>query len=148
MKRLIIFSAFILLLLPIVSSIGEGDTISQQQLNLWNADTVPLQCRQGNFSYIFGEPQFNKQLSCLDITPNEDGTYLIIRNWWTQSYHISRWRFCRLFNDKPYCRMQVITEWLQEFQNMKLGIRERIKQYQGNADVESNDFDFPDGDLN
>lgn len=138
----------ILLLLPIAYAIGEGDTITQQQLNNIPADTVGLQCRQGNFSYYQGEPQFNKQLSCLDISPNDDGTYLIIRNWWTQSYHVIRWKLCRLLNDKPYCKQQVRMEWMQDFQNMKLSIREHIKQYQGQVDVDNGDFDFPDGDLN
>ena len=71
----------ILIILPNAFAIGEGDKLTQQQLDLMNADTVGLQCRNEGITNDFPNRYVYAQASCLSIEKIE-GTrpYLIVRN--------------------------------------------------------------------
>lgn len=116
------------------SAIGEGDIITQGQLDNIDPDTFDLQCSYDGWVLRLFPPAIVYKASCLSIEPNGDGNYTVIRP--TKNVSITwRWVKDRCFPNFNLfdCKDNHIAPHVTSaFHASKLGIRKTIAKYQTN----------------
>lgn len=140
-------------LMALVLAIGEGDTITQAQLDSVDADTFDLKCQledigQSHITKHAGHWYYYRNVSCLSIQPikiDEDTReYLIIRPNHHPNFLISDYFTCRRNENAQYCN-NFYTENLREDHRFKKSeIRNRIRRFQ-TIDGDNENTDYEDG---
>lgn len=148
MKKIMLFAFALLLLVGIATAIGEGDVISQAQLDSIDADTVDLQCNYNGYDYGFVRVNFN--FDCLSIKDNEDETYIVIVQpigiYYSYFEGIRKMTQCMsegytLSQCKTWFKADVLKPFvLFHFNQEKLEIRELISDYQTTPTLDEDDF--------
>lgn len=131
-----------------VSAIGEGDILTQQQVNNINFSSVNLQCRQEGIQIDIWMMVINPSFSCLSLKKLDSGDYQVIRYQWDEWYRIWDYMDCRLRYSKQECVYMVKQNFLETFKNTKAGLRETLKEFQNTNDLNSGDIGFDSGELN
>jgi len=153
-KKLIIFGVIILGVISLVlaQGIGEGDIITQQQLDSINATTINLQCQledigQSHVIQHQGQWFYYRNVSCLSIKPldidNPSDGYIITRPHHFPNFLVSDYFACREDNNVQFCNQFYTQVLIDHHQSKKLAIRNRIEQFQT---VEGNEEDTDFGD--
>ena len=149
-RKIIIFGIVIMGLIALVLAIGEGDVITQAQLDSIDADTINLQCQLediGESHLIFqGHWFYYRNVSCLSLDPldgdNTTDGYIITRPNHFPNFLISDYFACRQENNAQYCNEFYTDVLIDHHQSKKLAIRNRIRQYQTvEGNDENTDFD-------
>ncbi len=154
-KNIIIASVILLGLIAIVlaQGIGEGDIITQAQLDSINASTINLQCQledigQSHIIQSRGNWYFYRNVSCLSIQPipldEHTNDYLIIRPNHYPNFLVSDYFACRQNNNAQYCNQFYTNELIEQHQENKQAIRNKIRRFQ-TVEGDSEDTDYEDG---
>ncbi len=153
--KIIIFGVMILGILAIViaQGIGEGDIITQAQLDSVNASTINLQCQledvgESHIKFIIDKWVYIRNVSCLSIDPiplNETtNEYLIIRPNHEPYFYVYEYFDCRQENNASFCNQFYTNILIEQHQSDKESIRNRIRRYQ-TIEGNSGDTNYEDG---
>ena len=154
-KKIIIFGVLVfgLIALVLAQGIGEGDIITQAQLDSINADTINLQCQledigQSHVIQSGGHWYYFRNVSCLSIEPifideNTD-EYLIIRPSHYPNFLVSDYFACRQENSPQFCNDFYTNVLIEQHQSNKEEIRNKIRKFQ-TIDGDSEDTNYEDG---
>lgn len=150
-KIILLFGVLVLGLVALVMAIGEGDIITQEQLDSIDADTFNLQCQledigQSHKIEVGGHWYYYRNVSCLSIEPldidNPTDGYLITRPNHFPHFLISDYFNCRRNNNAQYCNGFYTEVLVRQHRDNKEVIRNTIRQYQTiEGDEEDTDFE-------
>lgn len=154
-NKIIIASVILLGLITIVlaQGIGEGDIITQAQLDSVNASNINLQCQfedigQSHVIQHRGKWFYFRNVSCLSIEPifidENTNEYLIIRPNYYPNFLVSDYFACRQEDNAQYCNQFYTNVLIEEHESNVEEIREKIKKFQ-TLEGNSEDTDFEDG---
>ncbi len=152
-KKIIIFGVLIFGMIALVIAIGEGDIITQEQLDSINATTFNIQCQledigQNHIIIIQGVGIYFRNVSCLNIEPifidENTNDYLIIRPNHFPNFFISDYNLCRDYFNASYCN-DFFTNYLIDSHKADVeAIRNNIRNWQ-TPEGNSEDTDYEDG---
>lgn len=150
MKKITLIILGIFLFSFLVYAIGEGDEVSQEQLDSINADTIGLQCRVEDSNLtklerthkVEGKYYYVRNVSCLDIEKIDDDLYKIVRNYHYPNFRIREYIRCVLSaHPIPVCNQYFNQKLRDAHQSSVRDIRHRIKLYQTETESDLSDFD-------
>ena len=135
----------------IAQGVGEGDVITQEQLDSINASTFNLQCQfedigQGHTIFYTGDWYYYRIVSCLSLEPvdidNLAEGYLIIRPEHLPNFLISDYFACRENNNAQYCNDFYTNVLIEYHQSNVEAIRNKIRNWQTvEGNDENNDYE-------
>ncbi len=137
----------------VLAQVGEGDTITQQQLDSIDASTYNLQCQledvgQNHLAYVAGHWYYYRNVSCLSIIPisiNETtNEYLIIRKNHYPLFRVFEYFDCRQENPANYCNTFFTDVLIEQHQHSVSSIRDKIRFFQ-TREGDAGETDFGDG---
>jgi len=153
-KKIIIFGVLVLGLITLViaQGIGEGDIITQAQLDSIDASNVNLRCQledlgQSRLIQSGGHWYYFRNVSCLSIEPifidENTNEYLIIRPSHYPNFLVSDYFACRQENSPQYCNEFYTNILREQHREDKEAIRNKIRRFQ-TIEGDDEDTDFED----
>jgi len=142
----------ILIILPNVFALVEGDRLTQAQLDMIPVDTVSLQCQNEGITNDWNTHRVIVETSCLSIVKDKNllQPYLIVRNKnevFNQTYATIITDFLQLGLTK--LKIVYRTELVNKFKEYRLEARNNIRRYQTNDISEIiADLNLTSGELN
>lgn len=127
-----------ILMTSFISAYEEGQTVTQQQLDNLDVNTLTinnLECRYDGYRY---ESRRNAYIlwSCLDINPNGNG-YIIVREQKATRINPVALRQCASENGIEYCkalvRQKIREKVFDNFENLK----QKIRDYQTDTQLDN-----------
>jgi len=153
-KKIIIFGMVMLGFIALViaqGGIGEGDIITQEQLDSIDALTIDLQCQfedigEDHFIQDQGHWFYFRNISCLSIKPipidEHTNEYLIIRPSYYPNFLVSDYFYCTEENDRDYCDAFYTNVLIEQHESNVKAIREKIIKFQSiGGDYDYSDFE-------
>lgn len=144
-----------ILTLVVAQGIGEGDIITQGQLDSIDATNISLQCQlddvgQSHTEEINGIWRYSRNVSCLSIQPIYDNdinieAYLLVRESHFPYFFTSEYSQCVEENNNSFCNNFYRGVLQEQHQTKKDIIRNKIKHFQTD-DGNSGDTDY-EGDI-